>query len=780
MDASIEWMHHQHELASTFNGSVGKNVHNISMQTGEEFSMEFLQERVNARGTRPIPKTGQHYDKICSFHNDLTHQLGYEDIARVISLKRMDSDLSTSSMGSPKENENSYFLDKVTWVNMEDCGNAVHKSRMEFGELNDRGPGLGSTTSFIYAHESPSADNITGRLNFSDRLHPGKIKLLCSVGGNFLPRPGDGKLRYVGGETRIISITKNLSWMDLVRKTSCICIQPHFIKYQLPGEDLDALISVSSDEDLQNMLEEYYGVENLGGSPRLRIFLIPMGEYDNFSSFVATTSIQQSSPDFQYVVAVNGNVDPSSRTNYVGRSSGSDSSALPVKFNHNPIFPKRAPPSLLPLEINDGLNSFQNMRSQYPSPPISPVPCSSVPFPRDRSSMESNSSFMTTSLSSDGSSLNTSFHKQLQRQVSLTKYRHPCKHIDGGQSEQPFVSQYQNFHLNKEVGSSSSNSNDFYQERNIQRGHHFLSENPISISEDSRGILMSDSFDAPHGMPHAFSDSKLQERGEMSAYYSQEGMGTSPQLKFSKTQISNFFNSSISRENSFQRFESCHRDIHLVDDKYHGSTLNNENLMGTETTNKNDQTDPLLNHCKMSFWEKPPIDCKRKLLNCNIDPLPSCGNSLSRNIQTHAEEYSTDGESKPPINNLEHSQNYHLDSGPSNLLMSCMATSDQLCAPSITVSHKQEVDMSKTEIAEVKLKSSSQHPNGESSLHDLVFKPSNNTFSVIDNAIQTTDIQRGMCISERLHMRPEHAFTLVDENIDAKVNLKKKTLYCTM
>ncbi|CAN0915493.1 Probable serine/threonine-protein kinase SIS8 [Linum grandiflorum] len=758
MDA---WMQQQ-ELGSTFSGGAGRNAHNISMQTGEEFSMEFLQERANARGTRPMPNPGQTYDRRGSFNNnDLIHQLGYEDAARVITLKRMDSDVSASSMGSPRDNDNSYFVDKVTWVNVEDGGNVVHRSRMAFGELNDRGP----TTSVFYAQESPRADNINGVVNFSDRHQSGRMKLLCSSGGKILPRPGDGKLRYVGGETRIISITKSLSWNDLVRKTSCICNQPHFIKYQLPGEDLDALISVSSDEDLQNMMEEYCGLESLGGSPRLRIFLIPMGEYDNLSSFEVTTSIQQDSPDFQYVVAVNGIVDPSIRNNCGERLSGSDSSAHPVKFNRNPSFHKRAPPSLLPLEINGGLNSFQNMRSPYPSPPISPAPCSPIPLHGDRSSMESNSSFMPASLSADNSSLNTGFHQQLQGSVALTtRYRYPCRHIDGGQCEQPYVMQYQNFHYNKDAGSPSGHCNGFYHERNIQRGHHFLSDNPISCSEDSGGVLMNDCFDAPHGMPHAYSDSKLQERGGMSAYCSQEGMGTSHQLKYSKTLVSPLSNSTTFREKPLQVLDSRHRALSITDDKYNVS-ISNENLMGSEATSKCDQIDPLLQQSKINFWEKPPIDCKKKLLNFNVDHLSSCGNSLSRNIQTPAEEYAAGEDLKPTISNLEHPQ---LESGPSGFQMNRVTTSDQPCAPTITVRLKQEPDMSITKIREVKLQKTSQHPNAETPLYGLVFQPSNNTFSLGENTIQSIEGQRGMCNSEHLQMRPVHAFPQVDENIAAK------------
>ncbi|EPS63659.1 hypothetical protein M569_11125, partial [Genlisea aurea] len=44
------------------------------------------------------------------------------------------------------------------------------------------------------------------------------------------------------------------------------------LKYQLASEDLDALISVKSDEDVRHMLEEIDGYES-AGIPRLRAFL---------------------------------------------------------------------------------------------------------------------------------------------------------------------------------------------------------------------------------------------------------------------------------------------------------------------------------------------------------------------------------------------------------------------------------------------------------------------------------------------------------------------------
>ncbi|VFR01089.1 unnamed protein product [Cuscuta campestris] len=93
-----------------------------------------------------------------------------------------------------------------------------------------------------------------------------KMKFLCSFGGRIVPRTNDGRLRYVGGETRIISIRKNLTYNELVKKTRAICNHPHTIKYLLTGEDLDALISVTSDEDLHNMIEEFHNPEHLTDS----------------------------------------------------------------------------------------------------------------------------------------------------------------------------------------------------------------------------------------------------------------------------------------------------------------------------------------------------------------------------------------------------------------------------------------------------------------------------------------------------------------------------------
>nr|CAB3466364.1 unnamed protein product [Digitaria exilis] len=130
----------------------------------------------------------------------------------------------------------------------------------------------------------------------------GKVKFMCSFGGKILPRPSDGKLRYVGGETRLISINRNFSWKELMQKTLTIYSQPHIIKYQLPDEDLDALISLSCDEDYQNMMEEYDSLEKANGSVRLRIFLVSLTESEDPS---LDSKSLESEPEYNFVVAVN-------------------------------------------------------------------------------------------------------------------------------------------------------------------------------------------------------------------------------------------------------------------------------------------------------------------------------------------------------------------------------------------------------------------------------------------------------------------------------------------
>ncbi|KAF8100078.1 hypothetical protein N665_0231s0017 [Sinapis alba] len=92
------------------------------------------------------------------------------------------------------------------------------------------------------------------------------LKFLCSYGGRILPRSIDGKLRYVGGFTRVLSVVDSISFTELMMKLEEFCGYSVDLKCQLPDGDLETLISVKSDEDLTNIVEEYNRVH--GGKIR--------------------------------------------------------------------------------------------------------------------------------------------------------------------------------------------------------------------------------------------------------------------------------------------------------------------------------------------------------------------------------------------------------------------------------------------------------------------------------------------------------------------------------
>lgn len=84
------------------------------------------------------------------------------------------------------------------------------------------------------------------------------VKFLCSYGGKILPRYSDGKLRYLGGDTRVLAVDRSIPFSDLQEKMGDLCGSDKVsLRCQLPTEDLDALVSVTCDEDLANLFEEY-------------------------------------------------------------------------------------------------------------------------------------------------------------------------------------------------------------------------------------------------------------------------------------------------------------------------------------------------------------------------------------------------------------------------------------------------------------------------------------------------------------------------------------------
>uniref|UniRef100_A0A0D9WYA3 Protein kinase domain-containing protein n=1 Tax=Leersia perrieri TaxID=77586 RepID=A0A0D9WYA3_9ORYZ len=253
-----------------------KPVLNFSIQTGEEFALEFMRDRA-------IPK--KHLVPGMSHDQNVASGAGLKDPRQV---------LTTHRPGAESRFDAAIFLTN-------DIQQTEGIERKSFAENENKS-------------RHTSVPRIPSRSGSSQRLSHGyassessdssrRIKILCSFGGKILPRPSDGKLRYVGGETHIIRISRNISWQELKQKTTAIFNQPHVIKYQLPGEDLDALISVSNDEDLRNMMEECGFLDNGEGSQKLRIFLVSSIEFDDMSFSLGS---MDSDSGIQYVVAING------------------------------------------------------------------------------------------------------------------------------------------------------------------------------------------------------------------------------------------------------------------------------------------------------------------------------------------------------------------------------------------------------------------------------------------------------------------------------------------
>ncbi|TVU39498.1 hypothetical protein EJB05_12921 [Eragrostis curvula] len=275
-----------------------KPVLNYSIQTGEEFALEFMRDRA-------IPK--KHIVPGMSQDQHATSGAGHKDSRGSLGAHRTRAETRfDAAIFLTSDNQETDVGERKPFIENEN--RSRYMSTMSFPRAPSGG---GSSHGLSVGYASSEASDTSRR-----------FKILCSFGGKILPRPSDGKLRYVGGETRIIRISRNISWQELKLKTSAIYNQPHVIKYQLPGEDLDALISVSNDEDLRNMMDECGFVDSGDGSQKLRIFLVSSIEFDDMSFSLGS---MDSDSGIQYVAAINGmdggSVKPSSGHGFANTSN---------------------------------------------------------------------------------------------------------------------------------------------------------------------------------------------------------------------------------------------------------------------------------------------------------------------------------------------------------------------------------------------------------------------------------------------------------------------------
>lgn len=114
-----------------------------------------------------------------------------------------------------------------------------------------------------------------------------KAKFMCSYGGKIHPRPHDNQLSYIGGETKILAVERSIKFSTMIARLAALCGDSDVsFKYQLPGEELDALISVTNDDDLDHMMHEYDRLYRSSAKPaRMRLFIFPASQSNDAGGF---------------------------------------------------------------------------------------------------------------------------------------------------------------------------------------------------------------------------------------------------------------------------------------------------------------------------------------------------------------------------------------------------------------------------------------------------------------------------------------------------------------
>ncbi|CAN6245673.1 unnamed protein product [Urochloa humidicola] len=157
-------------------------------------------------------------------------------------------------------------------------------------ESGDSSPHSAAATDDTHHEGSEAAAAAAAPAGHAPPLPPAKVRLMVSYGGRIQPRPHDNQLAYVNGETKILSLERPLRFADFAARLAALAgnMGDICVKYQLPGEDLDALVSVTNDEDLEHLVLEYDrlhllrpapgsgGGSNRGSTLRLRVFLFPV------------------------------------------------------------------------------------------------------------------------------------------------------------------------------------------------------------------------------------------------------------------------------------------------------------------------------------------------------------------------------------------------------------------------------------------------------------------------------------------------------------------------
>ncbi|XP_074579918.1 RAF-like serine/threonine-protein kinase 24 [Curcuma longa] len=248
---------------------------NYSIQTGEEFSFEFMRDK-NVSGSPCSPNTSEH--QITSSSSVYLRQR--RAISNAAGLQT-DSD---SPISAAEKRELRKEIQKKVFLETKSSDQVALTRTVSHASAGSNSTYRGFNVRYAALKSTPT-----------------RVKSLCSYGGKFLPRPSDGKLRYVGGDTHIIQLSKDMPWKELMERTKRMYNQTQIIKYQLPGEEIDALVSVFCDEDLQHMIDEFIDLEYNHIEQKPRMFLFSSDDNAHF-----TLGTMEGDSETQFLAAING------------------------------------------------------------------------------------------------------------------------------------------------------------------------------------------------------------------------------------------------------------------------------------------------------------------------------------------------------------------------------------------------------------------------------------------------------------------------------------------
>ncbi|KAF3436959.1 hypothetical protein FNV43_RR19712 [Rhamnella rubrinervis] len=105
-----------------------------------------------------------------------------------------------------------------------------------------------------------------------------KIKVLCFSEGHPVFSSRDGSLQYDGGNSYLVHFRNDISYADFCKKMSSLFrMNIRRVRYYLPGH---GLVNMSTDEDVENMIEEYGELNSKQGPQIFKIFL-DLIDYDD-------------------------------------------------------------------------------------------------------------------------------------------------------------------------------------------------------------------------------------------------------------------------------------------------------------------------------------------------------------------------------------------------------------------------------------------------------------------------------------------------------------------